>query len=223
MCVKYLFSKFAPLVRKSECAINYCTKYVGKCLWNVRICKPHVPSITSLDRKGLSYARCNSYRKTNSAKPALMLHIGAHYRARCIIGESHTLRVIQIERRPDRSTHALLISVHSGRTYGPVCIRAHVVSNRYRGYRQTGGEINTHRPAASATTTTTSARPRIKHVRILVYRIYFGASTSRPRICGDSISIALRGFRDASAYTKCPAAIDLFSRDRFSNGTGSTL
>jgi len=117
------------------------------------LCKPHVQSITSLDRKGLSCTRCNSYCETNSAKPALML-ISKHYRARCIIGESHMLCVIQIERRP-RSIDACTtrVSVHTG-----PCIRAHVVSNRYRGYRQTGGEINTHRPAASATTTSTNVR-----------------------------------------------------------------
>lgn len=122
------------------------------------------------------------------------------------------LRVIQIERRPDRSTHALLVypCIQAAHT-GP-CIRAHVVSNRYRGYRQTGDEINTHRPAASATNTATGVRPRTNTcIRILVYRIYFGASTSRPRICGDSISIALRGFRDTSTYTGCSTTIGPFS------------
>lgn len=128
------------------------------------------------------------------------------------------LRVIQIERRPDRSTHALLAYPYIQAAHTGPCIRAHVVSNRYRGYRQTGGEINTHRPAASTTTTSTCVRPRANTcIYILVYRIYFGASTSRPRICGDSISIALRGFHDASTYTGCPTAIDLFSDDRFSN------
>lgn len=82
------------------------------------------------------------------------------YRWRYIIGESHMLRVIQIERRPDRSTHAL--SVHTGRAYGPVYV--HTVSNRYRGYRETGGEINAHRPAASITTTSTPhTRARSRH------------------------------------------------------------
>lgn len=134
---------------------------------------------------------------------------------------SHTLRVIQIERRPDRSTHALLAypCIQAAHT-GP-CVCAHVVSNRYRGYRQTGGEINTHRPAASATTTPPCTAHT--HTRILVHRIYFGASTSRPRICGDSISIALRGFRDASTYTGCPAAIDLFSAGRLSDRIRSLL
>lgn len=126
----------------------------GKYLWSVRICKPHVLSITSLDRKGLSCARCNSYRKMNSAKPALMLYISGHYRARCIIGESHMLRVIQIERRPDRSMYALLAYPCIQAAHTSSCIRAHVVSNRYRGYRQTGGEINTHQPATSTTTST---------------------------------------------------------------------
>lgn len=73
-----------------------------------------------------------------------------------------------------RTTH---VSVHSGRTYGPVCIRAHVVSNRYRGYRQTGGEINTHRPAASATTTSI----RISHIYVYLYIAYISARQRRDR------------------------------------------
>lgn len=87
---------------------------------------------------------------------------------------------------------------------GPACTCTHVVSNRYRGYRQTSGEINAH-----ARTTYRATRRRLPHGRtrgcarvrtrtcVPRYRIYFGASTSRPRICGDGISIALREFRDA--------------------------
>lgn len=59
--------------------------------------------------------------------------------------------------------HALLAYRCVQAAYGPVrmymCI--HVVSNRYRGYRQTGGEINAHRSAASATTVGTRARLRM--------------------------------------------------------------
>ena len=86
------------------------------------------------------------------------------------------LRVIQIERRPDRSTHALLSYI---RARIP-CIRAHVVSNRYRGYRQTGGEINTHRPAASTTTTSMSVRPHINTCTYL-YIAYISARQRRDR------------------------------------------
>lgn len=124
-----------------------------------------------------------------------------------------------IDRRTHYSTYLCIQAAHTG-----PCIRTHVVSNRYRGYRQTGGEINTHRPTASATTNIHEHAPaRNTYIHILVYRIYFGASTSRPRICGDSISIALRGFRDASTYTGCLAAIGLFSADGFPIGIRSFL
>lgn len=43
--------------------------------------------------------------------------------------------------------HALLAYRCVQVAYGPVrmSVCTHVVSNRYRGYRQTGGEINAHR------------------------------------------------------------------------------
>lgn len=100
------------------------------------------------------------------------------------------LRIIQIERRPDRSTHALLAypytqAAHGAHT-GPWYVRAHVVSNRYRGYRQTSGEINTHRPVASSTTTAASCTLIYiyihTHVDILTaYITYISARQRRDR------------------------------------------
>lgn len=91
------------------------------------------------------------------------------------------LHVVQIERRPDRSMHALLtyLCIQAAHT-GP-CIRAHVVSNRYRGYRQTGGEINTHRPTASATTISTSMHPHVTHIYTYLYIAYISARQRRDR------------------------------------------
>lgn len=128
---------------------------------------------------------------SNSAKPALIL--SAHYCAQCMtdvcvyvcVRESHMLRVIQIERRPDRSMHALLAYRCTQVAYGPVCICAHVVSNRYRGYRQTGGEINTHRRASAATTTSTRASTHVTHTHVdniyRTYRTYISARQRRDR------------------------------------------
>lgn len=150
---------------------------MGKYLWNVRICKPHGLSITSLDRKGLSCTRCNSYRKTNSAKPALMLYIGALSREVYRRWVAYVARYTNREEARSIDARTTRVSVHTG-----PCIRAHVVSNRYRGYRQTGGEINTHRPAASTTTTTTSmsVRPHINTYTYL-YIAYISARQRRDR------------------------------------------
>lgn len=130
--------------------------------------------ISKQNCKKLNCIRCSSYSAADLAKLAFKtidaLLRGVYHRRSRICCALYKSRGSLIDRR----THYSRIRAYRPRTARTRArVRAHVVSNRYRGYRQTSGEINTHRPAASTTTTVTSVRsyiytqtysPRISHI-----------------------------------------------------------